>query len=370
MYFRVKDLAAAAAYYDENGFVVLTDVSPTLVAAFGAVLSELTGLTVEEIERAGSDGGITISRETRARLARPPMSPELRQLALSAFAEILVRILGPLVHVSQSYHPQIKSGAGPGYILSGYSGDGLEVEAFYGLHQDFTAARVLTSPSAAVFWIPLNNCEDNGLRLYPRTCRCGLVANRWLPPTVQGLERFGPPVEIRAEKGQVLIFNFLVLHGTSNPGPRTRISCDLRFFPFCGILDSVPTVMRPQPVQWIRRRLNEIEGDLLAAPLYEALAYLAQPIEWPRIESHSILHWARFIEGLVMGNDDQMTASVEGLANTENGYDEVESYAKRFSTTALQAQPYESILPSLDPTERLWCREALRRRGIGAIGRG
>src|SRR5207237_10929992 len=124
------------------------------------------------------------------------------------------------------------------------------------------------------------------------------LANRWLRPDEAGVERLGDSVEVFAREGHVLLFNFLVLHGTTRPGPATRISCDARFFPFCGILDSEATALTPQPLEWIRTRLKERLGDTLDGPLYETLAYLGEPIDWPRLGPQSVLNWARFIEGL------------------------------------------------------------------------
>ena len=201
---------------------------------------------------------------------------------LSVLGDFLILMLGPLIHVSQTFHPQVKSRPRK-YILSGYSGDGLEVEALYGFHQDFTAGRVTTSPSAVVCWIPLNDCDENCLRLYPGSHSLGFVTNKWLPRDVSGLDRVGPYVDIQARDGETLLFNFLMLHGGSRPGPKLRMSCDIRFFPFCGVLDSPVNVLSKGPVAWIHERLSTVEDETIVAPLRETLAYLGESLAWPTL---------------------------------------------------------------------------------------
>jgi hypothetical protein len=370
MYFplRQQQFPAIVDFYSRHGFVVLTDVDPKLAAAFRHVVGETTGLTDEQIRRAGRGEEVAISSDARAKLARPEMTPELRNLLFATLGDLVVELLGPFIHVSNSYHPQIKRTQST-YILKGYSGDGLEVEAPYGLHQDFTAARLVTSPSAIVCWIPLNSCEFNALRVYSDTANRGMLTNRWLRPDEGGVEQLGPSVEVKAEEGQVLLFNFLVMHGTTRPGPATRISCDARFFPLCGILDSEATVLRPDPVAWIRARLREPLTEPLAGPLYEALAYLGETIEWPSVRQHSVLHWARVIEGLVRGDAAQVRDGVAQFVNTQDGFDPAGDYVERFAGLALQPRAYRSVLGHLSPEAAARCAAiAHRLETTGTVG--
>lgn len=365
MYFalRPENFSQILDHYEQYGFVVLTEVDPRLAATFRNVITSATGWSDDQIKQAGSGTTLTLSSEARARLTRWQTSSEIQEVLLSALGDLIVYLLGPVIHISRDFHPQIKRGAQQ-HILSGYLGDGLEVEAPYGYHQDFTSARVLTSPNAIVCWVPLNTCSENGLRIHPRSHTEGLLMNRWLPFDVPGIEGVGPYLDVSAEAGQVLLFNFLLVHATLRTGPKTRISCDIRFFPFCGILDSPARVIRAQPIEWIRQRLHEVHGETLKAPLYEILAYLGEPVTWPEIHRNSPLQWARYIEGMVRRDADLMAQAIEEFTNVECGFDPVSAYQKRFAQIQLERRPYQSVLPHLTEAQRSRCQEFLAWRGI------
>lgn len=355
MYFPLNaaNLDVIEASFQENGVVVLTDVDRAPLDILTRMLSEQSGLTVREIREAGQQGGVQIPAEVRQKLARGYMTPELRDASHAVFGDLLVRLVGPLIHISQTFHYQLKPKAERNVILQGYSGDGREVQALYGIHNEFTAARVLTSPSAVVCWIPLNTFDGKALYFYPGSHRLGMVANRWLPrhDECEGIERVGPVVEYQPRLGEVVMFNFLLLHGSGAAvrgepldGPQpTRISCDLRYFPFTGILDSEATALRPDPIAWIKERLPHISDDLLLAPLFEVLAYFGERIDWPSLPSHSVAHWARFVEGLVKGDQTQQDDAIAQLANLDIGFDPLASYLERFAPAALVRRPYESV---------------------------
>jgi len=356
MYYKLtrSNIDEIVAGFQRDGVVVLTDVERAPLEILTRMLSEQSGLSRDEIQAAGREGGVEISSEVRQKLARGIVTPELRDAALSVFGDLLTRMLGPIVHTSQTFHYQLKPRAQRETILKGFHNDGREVQALYGIHNEFTAARVLTSPSAVVCWIPLNTFDGKALYFYPGTHRKGLLANRWLPRHDQckGIDRVGPVVEYTPTLGQVVIFNFLVLHGsgpsvlpsTFSLGPQpTRISCDLRFFPFMGILDSQAHVLRPDPVGWMKERSAAYTDDFLRAPLFEGLAYLGESIDWPELPRHSVAHWARFAEGLVRGDEAQQRQAIAGLVNTEIGFDALDSYLERFAAAALHPTPYQSI---------------------------
>ncbi|MGE0812290.1 MAG: phytanoyl-CoA dioxygenase family protein [Vicinamibacterales bacterium] len=359
MYFPLTsaNLDAIVAGYQRDGVVVLTDVDPRPLDILTRMLAGQSGLSPEAIRSAGQAGGVEITDDVRARLARGHMTPELRDASRAVFGELLLRLVGPIVHTSQTFHYQLKARTQRDVILHGYHGDGREVQSLYGIHNEFTAARVLTTPSAVVCWVPLNTFDGKALYFYPGSHRHGLLANRWLPrhDACEGIERVGPVVEYQPRLGEAVIFNFLVLHGSGAavpgepaPGPQpTRISCDLRFFPFAGILDSEASLLRPHPVEWIREQERALDDDLLRAPLWETLAYLGEPIHWPSLPSHSVAHWGRFVEGLVRGDAAQRDDAIRRLANTTIGFDPIEPYLERFAPAALTRAPYASIAPQV-----------------------
>ena len=342
--FRRANLDEVVAHYEREGFVILTDVDPRPAQILRQIVCAASGLTPDRLRDIGRNGtNLLLSPEARTALARPVMTPELQEVCLEVFGELLLRLLGPIIHVSQTFHPQIKSQATEQTILDGYSGDGLEVQAVYGFHQDFTAARVLTSPSAMVCWVPLNTCERNTLRVYPRSHRLGLLTNRWLPLDIPGIERLGAPIDVQAKEGQVLLFNFMLMHGGSNPGPSTRISCDLRFFPFCGIIDSAPVTLQSQPIRWIQSRLDHGLGDMLQAPLCETLSYCGMPMARSTPRPYSNLHWAKFLEAPVKQEIDKGLEATARWVNTEVGFDPVAAYQQRFAQVRLCERPFASI---------------------------
>lgn len=359
------NLDAIVAGFQRDGVVVLTDVDQRPLDILTRMLAEQSGLSATEILSAGMDGGVEIGADVRAKLARGYMTPELRDASHAVFGDLLVRLIGPVVHTSQTFHYQLKPRAQRDVILHGYHGDGREVQALYGIHNEFTAARVLTSPSAVVCWVPLNTFDGKALYFYPGSHRLGLLANRWLPRHDQcdGIERVGPVVEYQPRLGEVVLFHFLLLHGSGaavlgepTPGPQpTRISCDLRFFPFAGVLDSEASLLRPDPVAWMREQERTLADDLLKAPLWEALAYLGERIDWPALPEHSVAHWARFADGLVRGDAAEREDAIRHLANVAVGFDPIDGYLERFAAAALTRTPYASIASRVPQAERM-CR--------------
>lgn len=347
----LEDIVAA---YARDGIVVLHDVEPSIDRVLAEMLAARSGIEHERLIEAAARGPLELSPEVRARLARDETTTALEETALQALGELLVRLIGPLVHVSRTFHYQLKPKSQAEVILQGYSEGGREVEALYGVHNELTAARVLTSPNALVCWVPLNDFDGSALYYYPGSHRLGLSTGRWLErhQDCEGIERIGQPVEHRPRVGQVVLFHFLLMHGSGSayrtplapgaPNP-TRVSCDLRFFPFCGILDSPVHALVRDPVPWIRTRLASLRDGLLQAPLLETLAYLGEPVEWPHAEDHSCVHWARFVEGVVKGDAAQREDAVRRLVNTERGFDPLEVYLERFEQARLERRPYASL---------------------------
>ena len=109
----------------------------------------------------------------------------------------------------------------------------------------------------------------------------------------------GGPVGPVTARGTAILFHGLLLHGTSNPGPGQRVSCDLRFFPLCGFL--------PSRVHWLtptrgalHDALKEATGPTLGCPL-EDLALLGECVEDIEPPPHSVLCWPRYLSHLVHG---------------------------------------------------------------------
>lgn len=349
---RTDTLDEAVERFQRDGLVILTDVDDRPAEMLTGMLAELSGLSPGEIRTAGERGDIEITAEMRQKLARGHMTPELAAACHEALGDLLVRLVGPIIHTSKTFHYQMKRRSTSQVMLKGYSGEGKEVQALYGLHNEFTAARIITSPSAVVCWVPLNDYDAPAIHFYPGSHRLGLLANRWLSSQIEDVARIGPTLEYRPRRGDLVIFHFLTMHGsgaaTDDPlpdveGDPVRISCDLRFFPFCGVLDSEATSLRPDPVAWIREREAGLEDDLLLGPLFETLAYCGLAIDWPDLPEGSVAHWARFVEGVVRGNEAQRRDAIEGLVNTEVGFDALDSYLERFASPALCPRPYASI---------------------------
>ena len=137
------------------------------------------------------------------------------------------RLFGPLVHVSSNYHAQVKGGDVLRVDRGGGVGEYREVQGQYLIHQDFTGARIPTSPSQLTLWVAQNSSPDWTLRMYPGSHRNGLLNNQWVSLDDPWLAQFGTPVDVTAEEGLAVIFNSLLLHASSNPGPRRRVSCDI-----------------------------------------------------------------------------------------------------------------------------------------------
>ena len=72
-------LDSIVAGFQRDGVVVLTDVDSGPLDILTRMLAEQSGLSTSEIRAAGRDGGVDISSDVRAKLARGYMTPELRE---------------------------------------------------------------------------------------------------------------------------------------------------------------------------------------------------------------------------------------------------------------------------------------------------
>jgi len=329
-----ESLEEAALFYGVNGWLALRDVGANLVPKFEQVLAEV-------LDKLGYDLGSVLSgmvpltafsQEERKRLSQIDTSPELQAWMVGLLEPILLRLLGPVIHVSRNFHAQFKGGdlPAPAVDHGGYPTGTEYLEPFgqYLLHQDFTGANLPTSPSFITLWVPLTSGPNWGLRLYSGSHRTGILCNDWIDLEDERLEILGEPLDFPAERGRALIFHGLELHSTANPGPSRRVSCDVRFFPLCGFLPTVPWVLGEEPAQ----DLEPINGDdeILAAPRLETQAWMGRSPDLGTPEEHSILNWVQYIESLVAEDRDGALAHLEQFTNASLTGEAVEVYRDKY----------------------------------------
>jgi hypothetical protein len=252
---------------------------------------------------------IIFPKEIRQRLARVETPDWAKEALLESLNPILCQLIGPLVHVSSSFHSQFKGGEVAAVDHGGYPQDTdyMEVHGPYLLHQDFAGASFPTSPSMVTLWTALNTTNHWNLRLYPASHRLGLLCDSWLDLNDQNLEKLGQPIDIKARAGTAVLFNGLMLHGTSNPGPERRVSCDIRFFPLCGFLPSKVYSLNSTAADSIRKHLQN-QPDVLTAPFWEDYVFLnhgAKTNEIPAdVPPTSVLNWIRYLSHRLAGKND------------------------------------------------------------------
>jgi len=325
-------LDRVAAHFEEEGFFIIEGLDttvtplfrPLLASAFGVPESDLVALLNPDADP------IVLPIDVRERLSRIETSPELARALLGELSPLLRRLLGPLVHVSSTFHGQFKGGEVKAVDHGGYGNEFLEVQGQYLIHQDFTGARIPTSPAHLTLWVAQNSSPDWNLRLYPRSHRAGLLCNTWLSLKDPRLTAFGAPIDLPARRGTAVVFNSLLLHASSNPGPRRRVSCDIRFFPLCGFLPSIPYALGDASLAALQQALIEPTGPTLAAPIRESLAYLGEDVLDEDVPPHSILNWANYLHHYVRGNHSAALPYLERFVNQVSGVDGPDPYTSKF----------------------------------------
>jgi hypothetical protein len=325
-------LQAAAAHFNDKGFFVLDGLEDSVTPLFRPIIAEMIGVDAAEMEKIldPESDPVILPVEVRQRLSRIDSTPELAQAIFATLGPVFQRLLGPVVHVSSTFHGQFKGGEVKAVDHGGYGKEYLEVQGQYLIHQDFTGARIPTSPAQLTLWVAQNTSPDWNLRLYPESHRQGLLCHQWLALDDPRLAAFGTPIDIPAKLGTAVIFNSLLLHASSNPGPRRRISCDIRFFPLCGFLPSQPYLLGPASVESIRGAAESTTGDTLRAPLLETLAYLGEDVLDESVPPHSILNWANYLHHYVRGDAELALPYMERFVNTEIGMDTPDIYTSKF----------------------------------------
>ena len=278
-------LDRALAFYAERGYLLLENLERSITRRCEAILAGLLDLEPGQMGPvlACDHAPESLSIEHRRRLSKVATPEPLSAALLETFRPWLTRALGSFVQVSSDYHVQFKSGiqkqrdGGPMVIDHGGFHEGFrEVQGIHLLHQDFCGASLPTSPSAMTLWVPLNDCDDWTLRVYPGAHKLGLLHNTFLDFDDSHLTSLAEPVDIAARRGTGVLFHALMPHGSSNPADSRRVSCDLRFFPLTSFLPSRIHPLHERPFEAHRRGLERATDDTLRAPFLEALTFLGQ----------------------------------------------------------------------------------------------
>ncbi len=351
MVFQLSELSSTgieefARHYDEQGFCVLTGVEEAVTNHFDGVLADVLELGNGEFQELldPRSAARVFPQEVRRKLARVPTTQALTERIIAGLRPALLRLLGPMAHISSSFHAQFKGGSAAPVDHGGYIADlnYMEVHGAYLLHQDFTGASLPTSPSALTVWVGLNECPDWKLRLYPGSHRLGLLCDRWLKLDDQRLQSVGKAIELQAKRGTAVIFNSLLLHGTGDSGPLKRVSCDIRFFPVCGFLPTPAHLLVENPRHFLEHTLSTETAETLRAPLLEDMAWAGAGITEHRVlehaAEHSILNWPNYLTTLLQGDPIGAVRHLERFANTKLGVDAAETYISKFHGYAIQEE--------------------------------
>lgn len=317
-----RRLEDGLAFFEEHGFVRLKGLSKSVAPAFEMSLAEAMGISAGELRtlldpRAAA---AIFPKETRARLSRIPTSQELARTLISSLSPLLTTVIGPVLHVSSTYHGQFKGGAlseaakDIAHYHNESAADYMEVHGAYRLHQDFTGASLPTSPSGVTLWVALNACPESTLKLFPRSHRLGLFCHKMWKSDDLRLTRLAEPVEIAADVDTGVLFNALLFHGTGRVGSLRRVSCDLRFFPLCGFLPSDAHILDPQPLNRLAHQRARAPGPVTESPLRETLAFLGRGeiVDAPAL---SVLNWPDYVVELMRNQPEKALPYLDRFIN-------------------------------------------------------
>lgn len=364
-------LEDAARHYEEHGFFMVEGVGDAVTRHYKPLVADRLQVSVAELEGLLDPNSppTILPLETRQRMSRIDTTPDLAQTLLTNLEPVLMRLVGGLLHVSSNFHGQFKGGDVKPVDHGGYDPNAqyLEVQGQYLIHQDFSGAALPTSPCGVTLWTPLNSCPDWNLRIYPGTHRHGLLCHEWMKLEDPRLAAFGvTPVDVVAEAGTCVIFNSLLLHSSSNPGYRRRVSCDLRFFPLTAFLPSQVRLLGPDPLATLRAGLARNDGPTLKAPHLEAAAFLGLVTTPTDCPPYSILNWANYVTVLLNEGPEAALPHMARFVNLEQGIDPgVEIYSGKFhdrqrhrATLATLLAALEARSPSAPEVGRLAARLA------------
>lgn len=346
-------LEAAARHYEEHGFFMVEGVDEAVTRHYKPLVADRLQVSLAELDGILDPNSppMILPVETRQRMSRIDTTPELASTLLTNLEPVLTRLIGGLLHVSSNFHGQFKGGEAKPVDHGGYDPNAqyLEVQGQYLIHQDFSGAALPTSPCGVTLWTPLNSCPDWNLRIYPGTHRFGLLCHEWMKLEDPRLAAFGvTPVDVVAEVGTCVIFNSLLLHSSSNPGWRRRVSCDLRFFPLTGFLPSQVRLLGPDPLATLRAGLARPDGPTLKAPHLEAAAFLGLVTAPTPCPPYSILNWANYLAVLLNGSPEAALPHLERFVNLAQGIDgSAEIYVKKFHNREVHRTTLANLLAAL-----------------------
>ena len=348
---RGKSLERAAQHFETHGFFMIEGVEDAITRHLKPVVAERLMVREDELERIlePDNPPMILSEEVRQRMSRISTSPELKDTLLANLGMVFQRLVGPFVQVSTTFHGQFKGGEAPPVTKGGYDPNAkyLEVQGQYLIHQDFAGAAIPTSPCGVTLWTPLNSCDDWNLRLYPGSHQHGLLCQEWMKLDDPRLARFGEPIDVKAEYGTAIVFNALLLHSSSNPGYRRRVSCDIRFFPLCGFLPSTVHVVGDDPLEAFHAGLARDDGPTLRAALLEAAAFMGVCSDPELCDDYSILNWGNFIQSSVQGDAVTAMRHLTRFVNLERGIDGVDAYATKFHGKPIHPETLHGLLDRL-----------------------
>ena len=345
-------LDEASRFFDEHGYIRLSGLQESVTPAFEDSLAETIGISRDDLQklldpRASSE---IFDRSVRQRLSRIATSPQLVQALLSSsLAPVLRALIGPMVHVSSTYHGQFKGGAlsDAAKDIAHYHNEGaadfMEVHGAYRIHQDFTGASLPTSPSGVTLWVALNRCPESTLRLFPGSHRLGMFCHKMWKADDPRLARLAQPVEIEAHAGTGVLFNALLFHGTGKLGALRRVSCDLRFFPLCGFLPSETHILEERPIDALHRQRARAVGPTLLAPLLEQLAFLGEGVAVDAPPVHSSLNWSNYVVELMGGRPDSALPHLLRFINTDLLEDPETVFTQKFHNRQIHLDRLRSV---------------------------
>jgi len=323
----------AARHYARQGYLILHGVEELVTRPLRHAVADVVGAGEAEFEALVAPSGQRwdFPLDIRQRLSRVTTTPQLAETLTTNLRTILRRLLGPMVHVSSTFHAQFKAADALKHAVDhgGYLEQNrhMELHGAYLLHQDFAGASIPTSPHGITLWAGLNDSPDWTLRLYPGSHRTGLVCHRWLVNDDPRLEQLAAPIEFSARPGTAVLFNAMLIHGSGRSGNQRRVSCDIRMFPLCGFLPTQPYFLDDQPLAALA---NDDEQDpFLRLPRQEAQLFLGQQPTSRLPEEYGLEYWLGVVRGLLAGDVDAAEAQLEPLVNTALSTGSVADYAAR-----------------------------------------
>ena len=336
-------LDEASRFFEQNGYVQLTGLETSVAPAFKQSLAETLEMSPNQLQRLldpEAEAAI-FEKAVRQKLSRIVTSPALVQSLVSDLSTLLTAFIGPMVHVSGTYHGQFKGGAlseaskDIAHYHNESAADYMEVHGAYRTHQDFTGASLPTSPSGLTLWVALNNCPESTLRIYPGSHRLGMFCHKMWKADDPRMASLAPPIELEARIGTGVLFNALLFHGTGRVGALRRVSCDLRFFPLCGFLPSDIHVLHERPMDLLQQRRREAAGPTLLAPALEQLAFLGQDVS-ADAPALSPLNWVNYVVQLMKGQPDAALPHLLRFINTDLLEDPPTVFTQKFHNRQLQ----------------------------------